>query len=119
MTLTLHAATGRGVPMQVNAGDTAFVLVSAALVALMTPGLAFFYGGLVRRKNFLAIVMQSFVSMGIVTAIWVAVGYSLAFSGNIGAIIGNLGWAFLRDVGQTPRPWAPTLPAEAHLLFPA
>ena len=55
----------------INAGDTAFVLISAALVALMTPGLAFFYGGLVRRKNFLAIMMQSFISMGIVTVIWV------------------------------------------------
>jgi ammonium transporter, Amt family len=101
----------------INTGDTAFVLVSAALVAVMTPGLAFFYGGLVRRKNFLAIVMQSFVSMGIVTAIWVAVGYSLAFSGNIGGVIGNLDWAFLRDVGQTPGPWAPTIPAQAHFVF--
>src|SRR2546427_11551925 len=100
MTLTLHAATGRGVPMQVNAGDTAFVLVSAALVALMTPGLAFFYGGLVRRKNFLAIMMQSFISMGVVTTIWVTVGYSLAFSGNVGGIIGDLKWIGLRHVGQ-------------------
>ena len=66
---------------EINSGDTAFVLMSAALVALMTPGLAFFYGGLVRRKNFLAIMMQSFISMGVVTFLWVAVGYSLAFSG--------------------------------------
>ena len=78
---------------EINSGDTGFVLLSAALVALMTPGLAFFYGGLVRRKNFLAIMMQSFISMGIVTFIWVAVGYSLAFSGNIlGGFIGNLDW---------------------------
>src|SRR6058998_1712923 len=75
--------------MPINAGDTAFVLVSAALVALMTPGLAFFYGGLVRRKNFLAIMMQSFISMGVVTTIWVLVGYSLAFSGDVGGIIGR------------------------------
>ena len=67
---------------EINAGDTAFVLMSAALVAIMTPGFAFFYGGLVRRKNFLAIMMQSFISMGIVTFIWVAVGYSLSFSGD-------------------------------------
>ena len=101
----------------INAGDTAFVLVSAALVALMTPGLAFFYGGLVRRKNFLAIMMQSFISMGIVTVIWVAVGYSLAFSGDVGGVIGNLSWAGLRHVGEAPGPWAPTIPAQAHFVF--
>src|SRR6266516_2726837 len=99
--------------MHVSAGDTAFVLVSAALVALMTPGLAFFYGGLVRRKNFLAIMMQSFISMGVVTTIWVFVGYSLAFSGNVGGIIGNLDWIGLRHVGADPGPWAPTIPAAA------
>jgi Amt family ammonium transporter len=101
----------------INAGDTAFVLVCAALVALMTPGLAFFYGGLVRRKNFLAIMMQSFISMGIVTVIWVAVGYSLAFSGDTGGIIGNLSWIGLRGVGQTPGPWAPHIPAQAHFVY--
>ena len=74
-----------------NGADTAFVLISAALVALMTPGLAFFYGGLVRRKNFLAIMMQSFISMGVVTTIWVFFGYSLASRGNVaGGLIGNL-----------------------------
>ena len=72
----------------INTGDTAFVLICAALVALMTPGLAFFYGGLVRRKNFLAIMMQSFISMGVVTTIWVFFGYSLAFSGDIGGVVG-------------------------------
>src|ERR671930_541769 len=103
--------------MPINAGDTAFVLVSAALVALMTPGLAFFYGGLVRRKNFLAIMMQSFISMGVVTTIWVTVGYSLAFSGNVGGIIGNLDWIGLRHVRGTPGPWAPHIPAAAHFVF--
>ena len=103
---------------EINSGDTAFVLMSAALVALMTPGLAFFYGGLVRRKNFLAIMMQSFISMGIVTFIWVAVGYSMAFSGNLlGGLIGNLDWAFLNGVGETPGPWAPTIPAVAHFTY--
>jgi Amt family ammonium transporter len=103
--------------MPINAGDTAFVLISAALVALMTPGLAFFYGGLVRRKNFLAIMMQSFISMGVVTTIWVTVGYSLAFSGNVGGIIGNLDWIGLRHVGADPGPWAPTIPGAAHFVF--
>ncbi|MDP9343289.1 MAG: ammonium transporter [Actinomycetota bacterium] len=101
----------------INAGDTAFVLISAALVALMTPGLAFFYGGLVRRKNFLAIMMQSFISMGVVTTIWVFVGYSLAFSGDVGGIIGNLKWFALTHVGEAPGPWAPHIPAAAHFVF--
>ncbi|MGO9659457.1 MAG: ammonium transporter, partial [Acidimicrobiales bacterium] len=101
----------------INTGDTAFVLISAALVMVMTPGLAFFYGGLVRRKNFLAIMMQSFISMGVVTVIWVAVGYSLAFSGNVGGVIGNFSWTFLRNVGAKPGPWAPHIPALAHFIF--
>src|SRR6266498_3498574 len=103
--------------MPIDAGDTAFVLVGAALVALMTPGLASFYGGLVRRKNFLAIMMQSFISMGVVTTIWVLVGSSLAFSGNVGGIIGNLDWVGLRHVGQLPGPWAPHIPSAAHFVF--
>lgn len=101
----------------INTGDTAFVLVCAALVMVMTPGLAFFYGGLVRRKNVLAIMMQSFISMGVVTVVWVAVGYSLAFSGNLGGIIGNLSWAGLHDVGTHPNIWAPHIPALAHFSF--
>ncbi len=101
----------------INAGDTAFVLLSAALVMVMTPGLAFFYGGLVRRKNFLTIMLQSFISMGVVTVIWVAVGYSLAFSGNVGGVIGNLSWFGLRGVGAAPGPWAPHIPALAHFIF--
>ena len=101
----------------INTGDTAFVLISAALVMVMTPGLAFFYGGLVRRKNFLAIVMQSFISMGVVTVIWVTVGYSLAFSGNVGGVIGNFSWVLLRGVGAKPGPWAPHIPALAHFVF--
>ena len=101
----------------INAGDTAFVLVSAALVMIMTPGLAFFYGGLVRRKNMLAIMLQSFISMGVVTVIWVLVGYSLAFSGGKGGFIGNFEWAGLHDVGIKPNIWAPHIPALAHFSF--
>jgi Amt family ammonium transporter len=106
-----------GASSTISAGDTAFVLVSAALVMVMTPGLAFFYGGLVRRKNVLAIMMQSFISMGVVTVIWVLVGYSLAFSGNLGGVIGNLSWVGLRHVGMAPGPWAKTIPALAHFSF--
>jgi len=101
----------------IDTGDTAFVLISSAFVALLTPGIAFFYGGLVRRKNFLAIMMQSFISMGVVTAIWVGVGYSLVFSGDVHGLIGNLDWAGLRGVGGEPGPWAPSIPALAHFEF--
>ena len=66
----------------INGADTGFVLLSAALVLVMTPGLAFFYGGLVRRKNVLTIMMQSFIAMGVVTVLWVLVGFSLAYSGD-------------------------------------
>lgn len=82
----------------INAGNTGFLLLATSLVMLMTPGLAFFYGGLVGRKNVLTIMMQSFVSMGITTILWFAVGYSLCFSGDIGGIIGNLDHAFLRGI---------------------
>ncbi len=86
-----------------DTGNTGFMLVATSLVMLMTPGLAFFYGGLVGRKNVLSIMIQSFVSMGVTTILWYAVGYSLCFSGGQGGIIGNLDMAFLHGVGpMTP-----------------
>ena len=88
--------------LHINSGDTAFVLISAALVCLMTPGLAFFYGGLVRRKNVLTIMMQSFISMGVVTVIWVVFGFSLAFGPDVGGVIGNFHYAFLNHVSEVP-----------------
>ncbi len=84
-----------------DTGNTGFMLVATSLVMLMTPGLAFFYGGLVGRKNVLAIMIQSFVSMGITTVLWFSVGYSLCFSGDIGGIIGNLDHAFLQGISIT------------------
>ncbi len=84
--------------MRFDTGNTAFMLLATSLVMLMTPGLAFFYGGLVGRKSVLAIMMQSFVSMGITTILWFVCGYSLCFSGDIGGIIGNLDMAFLRGI---------------------
>lgn len=81
-----------------DTGNTGFMLVATSLVMLMTPGLAFFYGGLVGRKNVLSIMIQSFVSMGVTTILWYAVGFSLCFSGGHGAIIGNLDMAFLKGV---------------------
>ena len=102
----------------INSGDTALVLFSATLVFIMTPGLAFFYGGLVRRKNVLTIMMQSFVSMGIVTAIWVFGGFSLAFGKDVGGIIGNLQYFGLNGVGMTPNlHYGPTIPFLVFFLF--
>src|SRR6266487_430305 len=97
-----------------NTGNTGFMLLCTSLVMLMTPGLAFFYGGLVSRKNVLTIMMQSFVSMGWTTIIWFAVGYSLTFSGDVGGVIGNLDMAFLRGVTlDTPSP-TPGIPIIVH-----
>jgi Amt family ammonium transporter len=84
--------------MNFDTGNTGFMLVATSLVMLMTPGLAFFYGGLVGRKNVLAIMIQSFVSMGVTTVMWYAFGYSLCFSGGEGGVIGDLHYAFLNGV---------------------
>jgi Amt family ammonium transporter len=100
-----------------DTGNTGFMLLCTSLVMLMTPGLAFFYGGLVGRKNVLAIMIQSFVSMGWTTVIWFAVGYSLCFSGDTGGVIGNLDKAFLNGVTLTsPAPLNPSIP---ELVFVA
>ena len=102
----------------INGADTGFVLLSAALVLVMTPGLAFFYGGLVRRKNVLTIMMQSFIAMGVVTLLWVLVGFSLAYSGDTWGIIGDLRNAGLAGVGLAPsHTYAPTVPFLAFFLF--
>ncbi|HOO31616.1 MAG TPA: ammonium transporter [Thermotogota bacterium] len=102
----------------ISFGDTGFILISAAMVCLMTPGLAFFYGGLVRKKNVLTIMMQSFISMGIVTLIWVIGGFSLAFGKDIGGVIGNLDFAFLKGVGMEPNPtYGPTIPFLAFFIY--
>jgi len=86
--------------MEINSGDTAWMLTSSALVLLMTPGLAFFYGGMVRAKNMLAMLMMNIVAMGVITIVWIVVGASLAFSGNqMGGVIGDLKLAGLSDIG--------------------
>ena len=89
--------------MKIDSGDTAWLLVSTALVLFMTPGLGFFYGGLTRNKNVLATIMQSFITTGVVAIIWVTVGYSLAFGPDSGmGLIGNFDWIGLKDVGALP-----------------
>jgi ammonium transporter, Amt family len=101
----------------VIAGDTAWILISAALVMLMTPGLAFFYGGMVRRKNVLSTMMMSFGILAVIGVLWVLYGYTLAFGPDKGGIIGGLDWIGLRNVGQDPSStYATTVP---HLAFMA
>ena len=100
-----------------DTGNTGFMILCSSLVMLMTPGLAFFYGGLVSRRNVLAIMMQSFVSMGWTTVIWFVVGYSLCFSGDVGGVIGNLDMVFLRGVTlETPSP-TPGIPLLVHIAY--
>jgi len=101
-----------------DTGNTGFMLLATSLVMLMTPGLAFFYGGLVDRKNVLAIMMQSYVSMGVTTIIWWAVGYSLCFSGDFHGVIGNLDHAFLRGIDQsTPFPGPAKIPMFVFVAY--
>jgi len=100
-----------------NAADTAFILVSTALVMLMTPGLALFYGGMVRKKNVLGTLMQSFIVLGMITLAWVLWGYSMAFGPDYGGLTGGLEWFGLRGVGMNPSPdYGDTIP---HLAFTA
>lgn len=104
----------------INSGDTAWILAASALVLLMTPGVAFFYGGLVRRKNIVSTVMYSFVSMGLVGIVWVLWGYSLAFGPDIGGFVGNLEWFGLENVSaDEPGPYADNIPHQAFMIFQA
>jgi Amt family ammonium transporter len=104
-----------------NSGDTAWVLTASALVLLMTiPGLAFFYGGLVRRKNVLSILMQCFIIVCVISLQWMLFGYSLAFGPDFHGIIGNLDWAGLSGVGATPNPdYSKTIPHSVFMIFQA
>jgi len=97
-----------------DTGDTAFMLIATAMVMLMTPGLALFYGGLVRSKNVLSTTMQSFLCLGLISIIWVLYGYSLAFGPDIGGFIGSLKYVGLKGVGLGIGPYSDTIP---DLLF--
>ncbi len=104
----------------INSGDTAFILMCSALVMFMTPGLALFYSGMVRSKNVLGTIMQSFVVIGAVSVIWVLWGYSLAFGPDIGGVVGSLAWFGLEGVGLSPSPdYASTIPHVAFMIFQA
>jgi Amt family ammonium transporter len=120
--LALPAIAAAADPVKLDSGDTALVLVSAGLVMLMTPGLAFFYGGLVRAKNVVHTMNLSIVCMGLVGVIWALAGYSIAFSpgGGVDRIIGGLSWAGLAGVGDAPdASLAATIPHSTFMLFQA
>ncbi|WP_353615814.1 ammonium transporter [Ruminococcus sp. AM26-12LB] len=102
--------------MIMNAGDTGFMLICTAFVFFMTPGLAFFYGGLVRRKNVVNTMMACAAIMGLSVVMWTLFGYSLAFGGNHGGVIGDFRWFAMNGVGWEPGPYADTIP---HLVFAA
>ncbi len=104
---------------EISGGDTAWVLVSAALVLLMTPALGFFYGGMVRHKNVVSLVLQTFIIVGVISVSWVLWGYSLAFGPDKWGIIGGLDWVGLRGVGMEAGPYSDTIPHQAFMIFQA
>jgi len=108
-----------GETAKIDTGDTAWILVSAALVMLMTPGLALFYGGMVRKKNVLGTLMQSFIAIAIISLQWIFFGYTLSFGPDTGGIIGGLDWAFLNGVGVEPSSYAKTVPHLAFMIYQA
>lgn len=102
----------------IDTGDTSFILLCAALVLLMTPGLAFFYGGMVRKKNVLSTLMHSFFIIALISVQWVLFGYTLAFGPDVGHLIGGLDWLGLKGVGAAPNAdYAATIPAYAFMAF--
>jgi Amt family ammonium transporter len=103
--------------LEINSGDTAWVLTSAALVLLMTPALGFFYGGLVRKKNVLSTIMHSFFILCLISVVWVLWGFTLAFGPDKGGIVGGLDFLGLDGITGSPLPNAPTIPGPAFVVF--
>ena len=102
----------------IDAGDTTWILISTALVMLMTPGLALFYGGMVRRKNVLSTLMMSFVLLGVIAVLWVLYGYSLGFGSDAGGFVGTSSFLGLSGVGQAPSDtYASTVPHLGFMMF--
>ncbi len=117
---TLQKTSAASEVSKINPGDTAWILMSAALVMLMTPGLALFYGGMVRTKNVLGTIMHSFMIIALISIQWMLIGYSLAFGPTRGGIIGDLSWFGLNGVGLTPNPdYAATVPHQAFMIYQA
>ncbi len=103
--------------MHLNAGDTAWMLTSTALVLFMMPGLALFYGGLVGAKNVVATMVQSFIAIGLISVLWAVIGYTLTFGPDHGGVIGGLRYFMLHDVTGQPNAYAPTIPALVYMAF--
>lgn len=104
--------------MRIDTGDTAWIIISTALVMIMTPALALFYGGMVRSKNILSTIMQSFIALSVVSILWVLYGYSLSFGPDVHHLIGNLDWFALRNVGYEPYvAYSSTIPHVLFMLF--
>ena len=101
----------------INSGDTAWVLVSAALVLMMVPALGFFYGGMVRRKNILSTLNLSFITIGLISIQWVLLGYTIAFGPSIGGLFGGLKFLGLIGMAGDPSPYAPNIPDLAFVAF--
>ena len=114
-----NGAPGQIVTEGINSGDTAWMLVSSALVLLMTPGLAYFYGGMVNNKNVISTMLQSFIAMGVISVIWVVCGFSLAFGDSIGGFIGNPTTFFMFNGVLDGKPWslAATIPLVVFAFF--
>jgi Amt family ammonium transporter len=102
---------------KINPGDTAWMIVATALVLMMTPALAFFYGGMVRKKNVISTLNLSFITIGLISMQWVLIGYTLSFGNNVGGIIGAFNHVGLAGVGSTPGPYAPTIPGLAFAAY--
>ena len=103
--------------MAIDSGATAWILASTALVMIMTPGVGLFYGGLVRRKNFINMITLSFVAFALVSIQWVLIGYSLAFGPDVGGFIGNLQYLGLNGVGMDPGPYSAAIPGLLYMVF--
>jgi len=119
--LAVLATTTSAAPeSKIDTGDTAWVLISTALVMLMIPAVGLFYGGMVRKKNALSTIMFSFAILALISVQWILFGYSLAFGPDIGGVIGNLDWIGLNGVGNIPNPdYAATIPSMAFMMFQA
>ncbi|HEY6586380.1 MAG TPA: hypothetical protein VIY97_04330, partial [Candidatus Methanoperedens sp.] len=119
---SIPALAAESIDSAINGADTVWVLISAALVMLMTPAVGLFYGGMVRKKNVLSIITQSFIVLALISIQWILLGYSLAFGPDAGGhgLIGGLQWIGLNGVGAAPNPdYAPTIPASVFMIYQA
>src|SRR5665647_1497176 len=118
LVLMLPGIAGAADATTINSGDTAFMIICTALVMIMTPGLALFYGGMVRRKNVLSIMLQCFAAMALVSVQWVLIGYTLGFGADINHLVGNLQWLGLSGVGGAPNvDYAGTIPHQVFVIY--